>query len=154
MRQRLVVTNSESNAPSRWTLSTPAASLYKRSRPVGPIPLPGPRNGLYQGATMSCASLVSFRTRGELASYAARPDAPRQPELSAIPTVRVDPDHVAGRVERRSAGERHIQIGRVGPDAQYERVAAGEQRERPPRGWVASGRGRRVRRHPPVLAHE
>src|SRR5438034_3785037 len=62
MRQRLVVTNSESNAPSLRTLSTPAASLWKRSRPVGPIPLRGPRNGLYHGATLSCASLVSFRT--------------------------------------------------------------------------------------------
>src|SRR6266849_3713913 len=119
MRQRFVVTNSESNAPSLRTLSTPTASLKKRSRPVGPIPLRGPRNGLYHGATMSCASLVSFRT-----SANSDPTSP----------VRVDPHHVAGRVEARSAGERHIQIGRVGPDAQYERVAAGEHRERPPPG--------------------
>src|SRR2546428_7152612 len=68
---------------------------------------------------------------------ARRPRHAGQPELAAISTVRVDPHHVAGRVETRSAGERHIQIGRVGPDAQYERVAAGEHRERPPHGWGA-----------------
>src|SRR6266516_2084947 len=38
--------------------------------------------------------------------------------------------------------------------AMRQRFVVGKHRERPPRGWVASGRGRRVRRHPPVLAHE
>src|SRR5204863_8589765 len=83
----------------------------------------------------------------DLGSHLARrPRHAWQPELAAISTVRVDPHHVAGRVEARSAGERHIQMGRVGPDAQYERVAAGEHRERPPHGWAAPGRGRRAGR--------
>src|SRR5438309_7727763 len=68
---------------------------------------------------------------------------PRPPRSTLFPYTTLF--RSAGRVEARSAGERHIQIGRVGPDAQYERVAAGEHRERPPHGWAAPGLGRRVR---------
>src|SRR5438309_10925946 len=77
---------------------------------------------------------------------------PRPPRSTLFPYTTLF--RSAGRVEARSAGERHIQIGRVGPDAQDERVAAGEHRERPPHGWVAPGLGRRVGRRARVLTHE
>ena len=129
--------------------------MIQKIEPRRPHPLPWPPEGVVPGRHHELRVARVVQNERELASHlTCRPRDVRQPELAAVPAVRVDPDDVAGRLERRSAGECHIQIGRVGPDAQYERVDRCKHGERPPHSRVAAGRGGRVRRRPAVLAHE